>query len=230
FWGRRRRDFRYAHDTLLNTSREHLHQIASICFVLAVIHVTQAVKMDPSEVEFLAEKEVVKIIPNFSLDKIYLIGGDLGPFNPGMPVEVPVWLALNLKQRQKCRILPPEWMDVEKLEVLRDLERKEDTFTPVPSPYYMELTKLLLNHASDNIPKADEIRTLVKDIWDTRIAKLRLSADSFISQLEAHAKLDNLTLMEINTTRSFLLDSLNCMYQLRSNLQPGPSGGKAQDY
>lgn len=30
--------------------------------------------MDPSEVEFLAEKEVVKIIPNFSLDKIYLIG------------------------------------------------------------------------------------------------------------------------------------------------------------
>ena len=30
--------------------------------------------MDPSEVEFVAEKEVVKIIPNFSLDKIYLIG------------------------------------------------------------------------------------------------------------------------------------------------------------
>lgn len=30
--------------------------------------------MDPSEVEFLAEKELVKIIPNFSLDKIYLIG------------------------------------------------------------------------------------------------------------------------------------------------------------
>lgn len=37
--------------------------------------------------------------------------GDLGPFNPGLPVQVPVWLALNLKQRQKCRIVPPEWMD-----------------------------------------------------------------------------------------------------------------------
>lgn len=45
--------------------------------------------------------------------------------------------------------------------------------------------------ASDNIPKADEIRTLVKDIWDTRIAKLRLSADSFISQMEAHAKVSD---------------------------------------
>uniref|UniRef100_A0A8C7Q8L9 GINS complex subunit 2 n=1 Tax=Oncorhynchus mykiss TaxID=8022 RepID=A0A8C7Q8L9_ONCMY len=137
--------------------------------------------MDPSEVEFVAEKEVVKIIPNFSLDKIYLIGGDLGLFNPGLPVDVPVWLALNLKDK--------------KLEEIRELERKEDTFTPVPSPYYMELTKLLLNHASDNIPKADEIRTLVKDIWDTRIAKFRLSADSFISQQEAHALLDNLTLI-----------------------------------
>ncbi|EGV94107.1 DNA replication complex GINS protein PSF2 [Cricetulus griseus] len=68
--------------------------------------------MDAAEVEFLAEKELVTIIPNFSLDKIYLIGGDLGPFNPGLPVEVPLWLAINLKQRQKCRLLPPEWMDV----------------------------------------------------------------------------------------------------------------------
>lgn len=42
--------------------------------------------------------------------------------------------------------------------------------------------------ASDNIPKADEIRTLVKDVWDTRIAKLRVSADSFVRQQEAHAK------------------------------------------
>ncbi|XP_039078776.1 DNA replication complex GINS protein PSF2 isoform X2 [Hyaena hyaena] len=101
--------------------------------------------MDAAEVEFLAEKELVTIIPNFSLDKIYLIGGDLGPFNPGLPVEVPLWLAINLKQRQKCRLIPPEWMDVEKLEKIRDHERKEETFTPMPSPYYMELTKLLLN-------------------------------------------------------------------------------------
>lgn len=47
---------------------------------------------------------------------------------------------------------------------------------------------MCLRSAADNIPKADEIRTLVKDIWDTRIAKLRLSADSFISQMEAHAR------------------------------------------
>ncbi|XP_006735022.1 DNA replication complex GINS protein PSF2 [Leptonychotes weddellii] len=108
--------------------------------------------MDAAEVEFLAEKELVTIIPNFSLDKIYLIGS-----------------------------------------------------------------------ASDNIPKADEIRTLIKDVWDTRTAKLRVSADSFVRQQEAHAKLDNLTLMEINTSGAFLTQALNHMYKLRTNLQPSES-------
>nr|BAC25914.1 unnamed protein product [Mus musculus] len=185
--------------------------------------------MDAAEVEFLAEKELVTIIPNFSLDKIYPIGGDLGPFNPGLPVDVPLWLAINLKQRQKCRLLPPEWMDVEKLEQMRDEERKEETFTPVPSPHYMEITKLLLNHASDNIPKADTIRTLIKDLWDTRMAKLRVSADSFVRQQEAHAKLDNMTLMEISSSGAFLTQALNHMYKLRTNLQPSEST-QSQDF
>uniref|UniRef100_A0A2K6MXT5 GINS complex subunit 2 n=2 Tax=Rhinopithecus TaxID=542827 RepID=A0A2K6MXT5_RHIBE len=151
--------------------------------------------MDMAEVEFLAEKDLVTIIPNFNLDKIYLTG-----------------------QRQKCRLLPPE-----------NHERKEETFTPMPSPYYMELTKLLLNHASDNIPKADEIWTLVKDMWDTHIAKLRVSADSFVRQQEAHAKLDHLTLMEINTSRTFLTQALSHMYKLHTNLQPSEST-QSQDF
>ncbi|KAG9462537.1 hypothetical protein GDO78_013907 [Eleutherodactylus coqui] len=136
---------------------------------------------EPAEVEFLAEKQLVTVIPNFSLDKVYLIGGDLGSFNPGLPVQVPLWLAVNLKQRQKCRIL----------EEIRNNERRGETFTQMPNPHYMELAKLLLNHASDNIPKADEIQMLIKDTWDTRIAKLRLSADSFVREQKAHAKVQS---------------------------------------
>jgi len=33
--------------------------------------------MDTSEVEFISEKESISIVPNFSLDKIYLIGVSL---------------------------------------------------------------------------------------------------------------------------------------------------------
>ena len=79
--------------------------------------------MDPSEVEFLAEKEMVTIIPNFSHDEVFLIGGNVGPFNPSLPMKVPLWMAINLKQRQKCRIQPPDWMQVGKHVVYWHLQK-----------------------------------------------------------------------------------------------------------
>lgn len=47
---------------------------------------------------------------------------------------------------------------------------------------------ILLLSATDDIPHADEIRTLVKDIWDLRIAKLRSSIDTFVKSDATHAK------------------------------------------
>ena len=38
--------------------------------------------------------------------------GDIGPFSASIPTEVPLWVAIFLKQRRKCRIQPPNWMDV----------------------------------------------------------------------------------------------------------------------
>ena len=38
------------------------------------INFKKLINMDPSEVEFLAEKEKVTILPNFSENKVYLIG------------------------------------------------------------------------------------------------------------------------------------------------------------
>ena len=42
--------------------------------------------------------------------------------------------------------------------------------------------------APDDIPKADKIRSLVKDIWDLRVAKLRSSIDIFVKSDSTHAK------------------------------------------
>lgn len=181
--------------------------------------------MDPSEVEFLAEKETVKIIPKFTHDQVFLIGGDIGPFNAGLPVTVPLWMAINLKQRQKCRIQPPDWMDVEKLTEKKQEETEAAIFQPMLNPHYMEVTKLLLTHATDDIPHADEVHTLIKDIWDLRVAKLRQSIDRFVKDQETHARLDNLSLMEINTIRPFLTQALDQMHGLRMNTIPG--GGQS---
>nr|XP_022344701.1 DNA replication complex GINS protein PSF2-like isoform X1 [Crassostrea virginica] len=197
--------------------------------------------MDPSEVEFLAEKELVTVVPNFPLDKIYLIAGtrtdlnysqftdmklemhrniygDVGPLIPGVPAQVPLWMAVNLKQGQKCRIIPPEWMGIESLQEKKQEETDSKFFTQMPSQFYIEVTQLLLKCATDDIPHADEIRTLVKDIWDLRIAKLRSSIDTFVKSEATHAKLNFLTLMELNTIRPFLTKALNQMHVLRTNI------------
>lgn len=44
--------------------------------------------MDPAEIEFLAENESVRIVPNFSEGQLYLLTGDVGPFRAGLPIEV----------------------------------------------------------------------------------------------------------------------------------------------
>lgn len=60
-----------------------------------------------------------------------------------------MWVSLGVKnvpgvlKLLQCLSLPR--CILAKLEEIREQERKEDTFTPMPSPYYMELTKLLLN-------------------------------------------------------------------------------------
>ena len=41
-----------------------------------------------------------------------LFQGDIGPFSPSLPIDIPLWMAINLKQRQKARIRPPDWMEV----------------------------------------------------------------------------------------------------------------------
>jgi GINS complex subunit 2 len=143
-------------------------------------------------------------------------------------------MAINLKQRQKCRLTSPEWMTVETLTKIKEDEGQSKTFTPMPDEHYMVTTQLILGAAPHDIPNTDEIRILVKvvflyieciqqinnydclqDIWDMRIAKLRSSVDAFLKIGGSLAKVDHLTLMEINTVRPFLPHALDQLFRLR---------------
>ncbi|KAF0313543.1 DNA replication complex GINS protein PSF2 [Amphibalanus amphitrite] len=173
--------------------------------------------ISPEEMEFLAEFGVLTIIPNFQQEQLYLIGGDVGPFRPALPVEVPVWLAVNLRQRSKCRIVPPDWMEVDRLQEKKEEEKNSAHFTPMPCEHYMELTQLIMDVAAGDVPRADQIRTIIKDIWDIRVAKLRSSVDAFLKSNSSYAKLDHLTLLELNTVRPFLNHSLDQLYRLKKD-------------
>ncbi|XP_016766826.1 DNA replication complex GINS protein PSF2 isoform X1 [Apis mellifera] len=172
--------------------------------------------MDPSEVEFLGEKELVTVVPNFSFDTIHLISGSVGPFRAGLPVKIPIWLAVNLKQQQKCRIINQDWMDAESLNEAKEEEKLSKLFTKMPSNHYVDETQLLLSAASDDIHEADKIRTAVKDLWDIRMSKLRTSIDAFLKSDGMHAKLDHLTAMEINSVRPLLPHALDQMMRIQT--------------
>jgi hypothetical protein len=43
---------------------------------------------------------------------VVYLKGDIGPFEPSVPTKVPLWLAVHFRQRQKCRIECPEWINV----------------------------------------------------------------------------------------------------------------------
>ena len=58
--------------------------------------------------------------------------------------------------------------------------------------YYVNIY-LVVFSAADDIPHADEVRTLIKDIWDLRIAKLRKSIDIMVSQQEVYARVSRIS-------------------------------------
>ena len=66
--------------------------------------------MTPQEIEFFAENELIEIIPGFKGGKLNFICGSFGPFKPAKPIEVPLWLAIYLKQRKKCDVQIPNWL------------------------------------------------------------------------------------------------------------------------
>ena len=53
----------------------------------------------PAENEFFAEDYPVDIEPYFRGEQLKFISGAYGPFKPGKPISVPLWLAIYLKKR-----------------------------------------------------------------------------------------------------------------------------------
>lgn len=82
-------------------------------------------------------------------------------------------LGVSFRQRQKCRIIPPEWMTVDNLEEAKESEKQTQYFTELPDPFLFVKAQLIMDVGNEDIPRVDEVRTTIKDIWDIRQSKLR---------------------------------------------------------
>lgn len=171
--------------------------------------------MDPEELEFLGERVITSVVPNFTNDAIHLICGSFGPFRAGIPVNVPLWLASNLRRQQKCRFVPPTWMDVDTLEAIKETEKTSQSFTKMPSDHYMVETKLIVGETPEDVPRSEEIRTMIKDIFDIRMSKYRAFMDTYVRGESTQIKLDNLTSFEIHSCTPVFTHALDLIGRLK---------------
>lgn len=165
-----------------------------------------------AEMEFLAEDEMIEIVPNMRMEPLNLISGDYGPFRPQIATQVPLWLAVALKKRGKCTIRPPEWMSIDRLTQVLEAERDSPKeFQPLPF-HYVEISRLLFDHARDDIPDIYMVRSLIEDIRDVRFHKVESGLETISARTHA-VKLKNLSAMEVNIVRPFVVRTLQAFYK-----------------
>ncbi|KAI9324435.1 hypothetical protein DFJ73DRAFT_872658 [Zopfochytrium polystomum] len=181
--------------------------------------------LSAAEIEFLAENELITIVPVESMPVLDVIVGTYGPFRPLRQATVPLWLALLLKSKGKCTVKPPSWMDIEKLRSAIEEEHEFDKFSTLPF-HYLETFHLLLTSARDDIPNLDAVHAAIKTLYDLRkrkaIAGLRLMNSDLLRQ--DYLALDNLGLMEINEIRPFFVKAYQEVRKLAYNGVSGNAG------
>uniref|UniRef100_A0A7S0UUL9 DNA replication complex GINS protein PSF2 n=1 Tax=Polytomella parva TaxID=51329 RepID=A0A7S0UUL9_9CHLO len=180
----------------------------------------QEAPISPEELEFFAEQEIIEIIPNFKLSTpgsmLYCIEGSFGPFQPNVPAEVPIYIALTLYRRNKCRILPPRWLSTSHLEVLVKEERQvSQHFQAIPF-YYIEISKLLMTEAS-SIFGLDftEIQNLLEEFKKIRNGKIQDGLSKVNGAITV--RLTNLSANECNRIRVLFTSALNVWNQIGKN-------------
>ena len=129
----------------------------------------------PAENEFFSENTVIEIMPSFKGDRFDFVCGSYGPFRPSKPASVPLWLAVYLKQRNKCDIQVPNWLDLEFLKKVKQEERHADwadKFTEVIPYYYYEVGRLLLTECKDDFAQPQQVMSVLEDIKEIRKEKM----------------------------------------------------------
>ncbi|BGP13065.1 hypothetical protein JCM10213_000931 [Rhodosporidiobolus nylandii] len=155
----------------------------------------------------------VEIVPLVRMGAVEGLDGDsviYGPFTPPQKASVPLWLAVHLKKKRRCRIVGPGWLSVAFLEQVLKQEQTDPNFSDLPRDY-LEVAKVLLEVASDDLPSPDRIRLLLKDIREARQAKVR---EGLAAVNAVHLAMPNLSTLELSELRPFFSLSFQRLSQL----------------
>lgn len=177
--------------------------------------------------EFMAEEELVEIIPSFKYaKKLTLISGDFGPFVPSIPIKVPLWMALNLKRQQKCSVIIPKWViELIKLSEVQDdkasminmtgSETKNDGRSgTVASEYWREILKLLEVYC-DLMPSCVDLIERREAILRTSAHALFRHAASSTPILISDVTVSNVSRAELQIIKVIVQRAFNVFQKLR---------------
>eukprot|EP00127_Corallochytrium_limacisporum_P001791 Clim_evm2s83 gene=Clim_evmTU2s83 len=175
-----------------------------------------------AHVDFLAKDVEIKIYPSFSSKKIQLLSTEIPQFRASVPAKVPLWLALQLKSNQKCKIQAPEWMTVEQLRHYFDKEKEKELLQPIPE-HLFEVAQMLINAAPEDIEDLHAIKVALQNLREVRAHKLfeqTTTLTRFISEADQGVMggdlgLECVTLGEINVVRNLFLQGKNMHYVLQ---------------
>lgn len=122
-------------------------------------------------------------------------------------IQVPIWLALILKAQKKCNIVPPGWLTLKKLQELYQFEITTlESFSELPTNW-LEISKIFFENAPDDLAdESHKLKSLVQDLKEIRLIKIKKGL-TLVN--ESHLQLDNLSLMEINEIRPFVVSVMN---------------------
>ena len=172
------------------------------------------------ESEHLASETFIRITSNIDHSTFHFISGEVGPLVAGLPCDVPLWLALQLRKTGKCTIETPELMTVPRLELVVKDERESELFSAIPF-HYIEVSQLIMTHAREDIKSPDQVQVLLQDIENIRMSRitngLLALAETFRDRSVKSLTLRNISSMEILAIKRFLGDSLDMFERLIDN-------------
>ncbi|CAD8155465.1 unnamed protein product [Paramecium octaurelia] len=157
----------------------------------------------------------INIQPNFDLDKLQFISGYFGPFKINQIVEVPLWVAIELKKKNKCRVIPPEWLSIERLQQKLDEETINESELARMEQYYFEISSIMFSYCRDDIKDDDKIKLLLEDIKTRRESKIQKKIEEFIARGSEALKINNLNQHERNKIYSNFYGDLKKLRQLK---------------
>lgn len=167
--------------------------------------------MSLAELKLIALQEEVEIEPLTNIPRFHMIEEEYGPFSPLQLYKIPLYIAITLKQSNKCKIRMPYFFDTEYLQDILKKEEESENYQHI-HPMFFELSSYI--HECYNAENVDEKLMLVNKIKHARYKKTHEGLQS----IDARAiNLDNLTSYEFSEIKKYMLTVMKKANKIEKN-------------